>query len=67
MSDVTPNYSLEIQGLMLEASQLELNVQSQYFRIATSQDECRRISENIESTKIAIQSLNEKITNLKGV
>ena len=66
MTDVTPNYSLEIQCLELEKSQLSLNVQSQQYRIAQTQDEVRRITENIEATKTALLALNEKITSLKG-
>ena len=66
MADVTPNYSLEIQCLELEQSQLNLNVQSQQYRIAQLQDESRRITENIVATKTALLTLNEKLTSLKG-
>ena len=65
MADVTPNYSLEIQGLELELGQLTLNVQSQLYRIAQTQDEARRIGVNIEATKEAITLLNQKIHSLK--
>lgn len=66
MADVTPNYSLEIQGLVLEKSQLDLNVQSQLYRIAQTQDEVRRIEANIAATKVASDALSEKINALKG-
>ena len=66
MADVTPNYSLEIQGLLLEKSQLELNIQSQQYRIAQTLDEVKRINVNIEATKTAIDLLADKITTLKG-
>lgn len=66
MADVIPNYSLEIQGLELEKAQLELNVKSQTYRIAQTQDEARRIGENIAATQTAIDALAEKITMLKG-
>lgn len=66
MADVTPNYSLEIQGMELEKAQLELNVKSQQYRIAQSQDEVQRITTNIDATRNAIEALEMKITNLKG-
>lgn len=66
MADVTPNYSLEIQGLMLEKSQLELNVMSQLYRIAQVQDEVRRIEDNITATRTAIDALTDKIKTLEG-
>ena len=65
MPDVTPNYSLEVQGLGLELSQLQLNVQSQTYRIAQTQDEARRIGLNITATEAAIAALQEKIQQLK--
>lgn len=66
MADVIPNYSLEMQGLQLEKSQLELNVQSQLYRIAQMQDEAARIQVNIDATKTAIAALDAKIKSLKG-
>lgn len=66
MADVTPNYSLEIQGLALEKSQLELNVQSQQYRIAQTHDEVQRINVNITATRTAIAALDTKIDTLKG-
>lgn len=66
MSDVTPNYSLEIQCLELEQSQLNLNIQSQQYRIAQLADESRRISENITATKVALIALGDKINSIKG-
>lgn len=66
MADVTPNYSLEVQGLELEKSQLSLNVQSQQYRIAQTADEVRRIEANIAATHTAIAALTEKIKQLKG-
>ena len=66
MADVTPNYSLEIQCLELEQAQLQLNVQSQLYRIAQSQDEQARINVNIDATKVALDELFKKITLLKG-
>lgn len=66
MADVTPNYSLEIQRLELEKSQLELNVRSQQYRIAETQDEVRRININIVATQTAVAALEEKIQQLKG-
>ena len=66
MSDVTPNYSLEIQCLELEKAQLSLNIQSQQYRIAQLQDEERRITENIVATKTALVALTNKINTLKG-
>lgn len=65
MADVTPNYSLEIQCLELEQAQLQLNIQSQKFRIAQLQDEASRIGANIEATKLALVDLGAKITSLK--
>lgn len=64
--DVTPNYSLELQGLMLEKAQLELNMQAQQYRIAQTRDEVTRIEANIEATKTSVEALAEKINNLKG-
>ena len=64
MADVTPNYPLEVQGLQLEKAQLELNIQSQNYRIAQTRDEVTRIETNIEATKVAIAALQTKITNL---
>lgn len=66
MADVTPNYSLEIQGLILEKSQLDLNVMSQLYRIAQTNDEVRRIEDNIAATKVASDLLTAKINALKG-
>lgn len=66
MPDVTPNYSLEVQGLELEKAQLDLNVKSQLYRIAQSQDEISRINTNITATRTAIGALSTKITTLKG-
>ena len=66
MADVTPNYSLEVQGLELEKAQLELNIKSQQYRIAQTRDEVARITVNIDATKTAIDALAEKITSLKG-
>ena len=66
MADVIPNYSLEIQCLELEQAQLQLNVQSQLYRIAQSQDEQARINVNIDATKVALDELFKKITLLKG-
>lgn len=66
MADVTPNYSLEIQGLQLEYAQLTLNIQSQGYRIAQSQDEISRIETNIEATKTALSTLADRIAGLKG-
>jgi hypothetical protein len=68
MADVVPNYPLEKMGLDLEKSQLLLNIQSNEFRIAQSQDEIRRISENIVATKTAIAAIDEKLVSFnKGV
>ncbi len=67
MADVTPNYSLEIQGLELEKSQLELNVKSQQYRIAQTLDEVQRINTNITATETAIAELAGKIKSLKGI
>ena len=66
MADVTPNYSLEIQGLELEKAQLALNVLSQSYRIAQTHDEIARINTNIGATQTAIAALSEKIKSLKG-
>ena len=66
MPDVTANYSLEIQGLELESAQLQLNIKSQTYRIAQTQDEARRIGANIEATQAAIALLDEKIQSLKA-
>lgn len=66
MADVTPNYSLEVQCLELEQSQLLLNIQAQKYRTAQLQDESRRIGENIEATQTALTSLGLKISSLKG-
>lgn len=66
MADVTPNYSLEVQGLELERSQLDLNIKSQTYRVAQAQDEIRRINLNISATLIAIESLDEKINSMKA-
>ena len=66
MADVTPNYSLEIQCMELERSQLKLNIQSQLYRIAQLDDESKRISINIEATKVALVALDEKLASLKG-
>ena len=66
MADVTPNYSLEIQCLELEQAQLQLNVQSQLYRIAQSQDEQARININIDATKVALDELSKKLNSLKG-
>ena len=66
MADVTPNYSLELQGLMLEKAQLELNMQAQQYRIAQTQDEVTRIEANIEATRSSVDLLTIKIDNLKG-
>lgn len=65
MPDVTPNYNLEIQGLELEKAQLDLNVKSQQYRIAQTQDEVQRITTNINATRIAIEVLETKIKSLK--
>ena len=66
MPDVTPNYSLEIQGLQLELSQLKHNAMSQEFRIAQMRDEESRIEANIAATRTAIDALVDKIKTLKG-
>ena len=65
MADVTPNYSLEIQGLELEKAQLTLNMLSQSFRIAQSQDEISRIQNNIDATKVAVGALDDRIAAMK--
>ena len=66
MADVKPNYSLEIQGLELELSQLQHNVKSQQYRIAQMDDEAARINTNIEATQTAVVALTDKIKTLKG-
>lgn len=66
MADVTPNYTLEIQGLELELSQLTHNILAQRLRIAQTADEVRRINDNIDATNTAISALSEKILSLKG-
>lgn len=66
MADVIPNYSLEIQGLELELSQLNHNVKSQEFRIAQMLDEASRIESNIAATRVAIAAMVDKIQTLKG-
>lgn len=66
MADVKPNYSLEIQGLELEMSQLEHNIKSQQYRIAQMDDEKARIETNIDATHFSISSLTDKIKSLKG-
>lgn len=66
MSDVTPNYSLEIQGLDLEKAQLELNIKSQQYRIAQMNDEIGRITTNITATGTAIDAISENLLKLKG-
>lgn len=65
MADVTPNYSLEFQGLQLEHAQLGLNVQTQMYRIAQIQDEARRINMNIDATKLAMETLATRISEMK--
>lgn len=65
MADVTPNYSLEKQGLQLELAQLNINILSQQYRIAQLQDEQQRIGVNIEATHTAVAALELKITELK--
>ena len=65
MADVTPNYSLEKQGLQLELAQLNINILSQQYRIAQLQDEQQRIGVNIEATHTAVAALELKITQLK--
>lgn len=64
MADVLPNYSLEIQGLELEKAQLELNIQSQLYRIAQALDEVERINTNITATRTAVAALDTKIKAL---
>lgn len=66
MADVKPNYSLEIQCLELELSQLQHNVKSQKYRVAQMDDEVSRINANIEATQTAIAALSDKIKSLKG-
>ena len=67
MSDVTPNYSLEIQGLELEKAQLELNMKSQQYRIAQMNDEIGRIMANITATGVSVNAISENLFKLKGV
>lgn len=64
MSDVIPNYDLEKQGMQLEKSQLQLNIQSQTFRIAQMHDEQSKIEANIVATKTAITELDKRIDSL---
>ena len=64
--DVIPNYNLELQGLLLEKAQLELNMQAQQYRIAQTRDEVTRIEANIDATRASVDSLTQKIDNLKG-
>lgn len=64
MSDVNPNYQLEAQGLQLERAQLLLNIQSQEYRIAQTNDEIQRTKANIEATQKAVQEIDKKISNL---
>lgn len=66
MADVTPNYSLEKQGLQLELAQLNINVLSQRYRIAQLDDEQSRIATNIEATQAAIAALETKIEQFKA-
>lgn len=66
MADVMANYSLELQGLMLEKAQLQLNMQAQQYRIAQTHDEVSRIEANIEATQTSVALLEQKIINLKG-
>lgn len=66
MADVTPNYSIELQGLELELSQLTHNIKSQEYRIAQMLDEASRIEVNIAATRVAIAALVDKIQTLKG-
>lgn len=66
MADVTPNYSIEIQGMELELSQLNHNIKSQEYRIAQMLDEASRIETNIAATRVAIAALTDKIKTLKG-
>ena len=66
MADVTPNRSLESQGLELEMAQLQLNVQSQQYRIAQAQDEAERITTNIVATQVSINALAARINALKA-
>ena len=61
MSDVTPNYELERQGLELERSQLLLNIQSQKYRVAQLHDEAARIQVNIEATETSIALLDKQL------
>lgn len=67
MADVIPNYNLELMALELEKSQLELNVRSQQYRIAQTADEVKRIQTNIDATRIALTSLDERITALNNL
>ena len=64
--DVVPNYSLEVQCMELEYAQLQLNVQSQQYRIAQLRDESERIGINITATRTALAALSIKIQDLKG-
>lgn len=66
MADVTPNYSLEKQGLQLELAQLNINVLSQRYRIAQLDDEQSRIATNIEATQAEIAALEAKIEQFKA-
>ena len=66
MADVTANRKLEAQGLALEMSQLQLNVQSQQYRIAQAQDEATRINANIIATQVSIEALAERINALQA-
>lgn len=61
MADVTPNYDLERMTLELERAQLALNVQAQMLRIAQSEDDIRRMRQNIEATKASIVQLDSKL------
>ena len=66
MADVTPNYNLELMALELERDQLALNMKSQQYRIAQTQDEIERINTNIDATRTALAALDIKIKSLKG-
>ena len=65
MADVVPNYSLEIQILEVDLSQLNHSTLSQRLRIAQLQDEISRINANVEATKPAISAVQLKIKQLK--
>lgn len=65
MSDVTPNYQLEAEGIRVEIAQLELNIKSQNFRIMQLDDEKRRIDENKEATRVKIAELNKQLKELQ--